>query len=251
MTTADVRPFNARSLVLSVLLGLPDPRLSTAAIVRLGGHFDLAAGTMRTAVSRMVGAGELIRNDDEYRLTGSLLDRKHAQDAGRRPSPSAWDGSWWTLVTTAPRRTLTERRQFRTAMTNARMGELRPDAWLRPANLGQDPTGGASGMAAVRGPIVGIDPGALARRLWDLDALAARCRELAERIDVDVDDLSRRGPVALPTTMPRSADIVRFLRVEPRLPAELVPANWPVDDLRRRYRTLDQALGRALGVARE
>lgn len=246
MTIADVRPFTARSLVLSVLLGLPNPQMSVASIVRLGGHFDLAAGTMRTAVSRMLAAGDVARNDDGYRLSGGLMDRKQAQDAGRRPSPSAWDGSWWTLVTTTPRRTLAERRQFRTAMANARMGELRPDTWLRPANLGPDPTGGAGGMVAVRGPIVGADPEALVRQLWDLDALAVRCRDLVARIDTDIDDLSRRGPAALKTTMPRSADIVRFLRAEPLLPTELLPIDWPVDDLRRRYKTLDRSLGQTL-----
>src|SRR5262245_16457999 len=46
-----VRPFNARSLVLSVLLGLPDPRLGRPAAFRLGELFGIAPGAMRTAMS--------------------------------------------------------------------------------------------------------------------------------------------------------------------------------------------------------
>ena len=54
-----VRPLNARSLVLSVLLGLPRAALTPRALVGLAQAFGVAPGTMRTALSRMVDAGEL------------------------------------------------------------------------------------------------------------------------------------------------------------------------------------------------
>src|SRR5918994_1884423 len=108
-----VRPFNARSLVLSVLLGLPEPRLPAAALLRLAAPFGIAAGTMRTALSRMVAAGELANHGGDYELRGRLLERKEAQDIGRRPPRDAWDGTWWIAAVTAPSRTLTERREFR------------------------------------------------------------------------------------------------------------------------------------------
>ena len=81
------RPFNARSLVLSVLLGLDPPVLPARSLVAVGELFGIAAGTMRTALSRMVAAGELTVDGDGYRLVGRLLERKAAQDIGRRPAP--------------------------------------------------------------------------------------------------------------------------------------------------------------------
>src|SRR6478672_8593047 len=103
-----MRPFNARSLVLSVLLGLEPPVLPARSLVRLAELFGIAAGTMRTALSRMVAAGELAGDADGYRLVGRLLERKAAQDIGRRRAPGGWDGTWIVAVVTAPRRDVAE-----------------------------------------------------------------------------------------------------------------------------------------------
>ena len=82
---------------------------------------------------------------------------------------------------TVERRTVAERRAFRTHMANLRMGELRPETWLRPANLG-GPDGG-DGLAVVRGPLHGEDPVELAARLWPLAELAATARQLVGLLD--------------------------------------------------------------------
>jgi phenylacetic acid degradation operon negative regulatory protein len=239
-----IRPFNARSLVLSVLLGLDPPVLPARSLVTLAALFDIAPGTMRTALSRMVAAGELSGDGDGYRLTGRLLERKAAQDIGRRPAPSEWDGTWTVAVVTAPRRAIAERRAFRTHMANFRMGELRPDTWMRPANL--DPPTGDDTLAVVRGPLDGDDPAALVRRLWSLDALAATALDLVRRLEAMLPDLADRRAEALPPTITLAAEVVRFLRSEPLLPPSLTPQPWPPDELRVRYREFDIAVGRTL-----
>jgi len=229
-----VRPFNARSMVLSVLLGLPEPRLPAAAILRLAEPFGVAPGTMRTALSRMVAAGELVNHGGDYELRGRLLERKEAQDVGRRPAGDAWDGSWWIAAVTAPSRTVAERRDFRAQMVNARMGELRPETWLRPANLA-GPRGDPA-VAVVRGALSGPDADELVQALWDLPAIEARCRLLIAALD--------DPELELPAMMRRAAAVVRFLREEPLLPRSLTPDGWPADELRERYRDLDRELGR-------
>lgn len=239
-----VRPFNARSLVLSVLLGRPRPELTSRALVELGHVFDVAPGTMRTALSRMVAAGELRTDDGTYRLAGRLLDRKAAQDAGRRPAPLTWDGSWWTVMAVSPRRSLAERRAFRTTMVNQRMGELRPDTWLRPANL--DGPVGLDDTAVVRGPLTGVDDATLVARLWPLAALAERARRLQAELATALPQLAGDDPGVLPATIGLSATVVRFLRAEPLLPPALAPPDWPVDDLRVAYREFDVRWGRVL-----
>jgi phenylacetic acid degradation operon negative regulatory protein len=228
-----VRPFNARSMVLSVLLGLPEPRLPAAAILRLAEPFGVAPGTMRTALSRMVAAGELVNHGGDYELRGRLLERKAAQDIGRRPPRDAWDGTWWIAVVTVPNRTVAERREFRTHMVNARMGELRPETWLRPANIAGPRV--RDTVAVVRGPLSGQDAVELVQALWNLPAIESQCRLLIAALD--------DPELELPAMMQRAAAVVRFLREEPLLPRSLTPEGWPADELRERYRDLDRHLG--------
>ncbi len=242
-----IRPFNARSLVLSVLLGLEPPALPARSLVALAEVFAIAGGTMRTALSRMVAAGELAASDGEYRLAGPLLDRKAAQDIGRRPAPVEWDGTWWIAAVTSPRRTVPQRRAFRTRMANLRMGELRPETWMRPANLDMGPTGG-DGLAVVRGPLHGENPAVLAARLWPLDALGRRANVLVGLVEAARPELERGDPTALTHTIGLAAATVRFLRAEPLLPPTLVPADWPVERLRAEYRTFDRTFGRLLAA---
>ena len=87
-------PLDARSVALSVLLGSHPPVLPARALVALAELFGIAGGTMRTALSRMVAAGDLESTDGRYRLASRLLDRQQAQDIGRRHPVQRWDGGW-------------------------------------------------------------------------------------------------------------------------------------------------------------
>lgn len=238
-----IRPLNPRSLVLSVLLGLDPPTLPASSLVALARVFDIAPGTMRTALSRMVAAGDLAIDADGYRLVGRLLERKAAQDTGRRPAPASWDGAWTVAVVTATSRDVGARRAFRTHMANVRMGELRPDTWLRPANLA--PPSSGPGLAIVRGDLDG-DPIAIAAQLWDLEALATTATDLHRQVADMLPALADRRPDALPPAITLAAEVVRFLRAEPLLPAELTEHPWPADALRADYVEFDKSIGRTL-----
>lgn len=239
-----IRPLNARSLVLSVLLGQDPPVLSTPALMTLAEVFGIAPGTMRTALSRLAAGGELAATDGGYRLVGRLLERKAAQDIGRRPAGRSWDGQWHVAVVTLARRSVAERRTFRTHMANLRMGELRPDTWMRPANL--DGPDGDEGLAVVRGPLTGEDAVALAGRLWPLGEIARHAEVLLTLVEQALPELEDGRPEALASTIALSAGVVRFLRAEPLLPPDLTPQPWPPDVLRARYLTFDLTFGRLL-----
>ena len=81
-----------------------------------------------------------------------------------------------TVLVTAARRDSTERRAFRTHMANLRMGELRPDTWLRPDNLPPlpDATPEGLGVAVVRGPLTGDDPAELVAMVASLAGRTGR-----------------------------------------------------------------------------
>lgn len=245
---ADARPLNARSLALSALLGTHPPELPARSFVALAALFGTAGGAMRTALSRMVASGEVTLLDGRYRLAGALVDRQIAQDAGRRPPAGAWDGRWHSVVAAAGHRDLAERRHFRGAMHNHRFGELRPDIWMRPANLPLPRD--IEGLIATTGELDGVTSDELARRLWDLAAIGTEAHHLLGALDrldgetgttTDWDD-----PRSIPDVFTTSATVVRFLRTEPQLPRRLEPDDWPVHDLRARYDAVESKLQRLL-----
>ncbi len=131
------------------------------------------------------------------------------------------------------RRSVADRRAFRSRATGARLGELRPDTWLRPANI-DVPTDLADALTT-RGPLVSGDDVALARRLWDLDAIDATARSLVSALRSTsatlVDD---PGDSTLADAFVQLAACQRFLRTEPQLPESLDPSRSSVE-LRTAY----------------
>ncbi len=228
-----LRPFSARSLALSVMLGSHPPEMPARALVDLAELFGIAGGTMRTALSRSVANGEIAVHDGHYRLTERLLDRQRAQDTGRRPPPEPWDGRWHTVVAATDQRELVDRRRFRSSMDNHRFGELRPDIWMRPANLPMPVA--AHDWIATTAPVEGIGNDELVERLWDRSAITTAAGDLLGemhrcRSGYDWDDVA-----SIPELFVVSARIVRFLRSDPLLPTELTPADWPIAEVRSRY----------------
>ena len=236
-------PLDARSLALSALLGTHPPVLPGRALTALAELFQIAPGTMRTALSRMVAAGELALSDGRYHLAGRLLDRQRAQDLGRRAPATPWDGSWHTMTAVDAQRPLAERRRLRRSMADHRMGELRPDVWMRPANLDAP---SIDGWACTTGPMTGADPADLAGRLWDLDALAGTAERWRAALAAVAGPIRHGAPEAIAPAFHVAAGVVRFLRADPLLPAALLPAGWPVDRLRAAYDTVEGDLQAAL-----
>lgn len=235
-----LRPLSTRSLLLSVLLGSHPPRLPLASLVAFCALFDVRPGTVRTALSRMVAAGEVVqvaRPDGvaSYAVTGPLLDRQRHQDIGRATAGADWNGEWITAIVTADARPVAERRHFRSRMLGTKMGELRPDVWMRPANL-EGPDAG-DGLIVTVGGLDGTDDDELVGRLWDLPGIDARSAALLAALDHHDDDLARRFLTL--------AAALNHLRTEPQLPAELSPSTTS-DELRRAYGAAEREFQGAL-----
>jgi phenylacetic acid degradation operon negative regulatory protein len=243
------RPLSARSVVLSTLLGSDPPVLPVGALVAVGELFGASPGTIRTALSRMVAAGELEADDGRYRLVGRLLDRRAAQETGRRPPAGRWDGRWWWVVVGPEGRPVAERREFRTRLTDHRFGELRPEVWLRPANLAPPPPGSlGEGVLVGHGTVEDHDQAALAARLWDLEAWADEARRLTDRLASDLPALRDGGDEALGPGFELSAEVLRLLRRDPLLPDPLLPPGWPGPQLRAVYDRFDAEFRARLGA---
>jgi phenylacetic acid degradation operon negative regulatory protein len=215
----------ARSVVLSVLLGA-HPAWSTAAeLLRLTSDFGIREPTLRVALTRMVGGGDLVRSDDGYRLSDRLLARQRRQDDALNPATRDWNGDWITVVITAVGTEARTRAALRTALMDHRFGELREGMWLRPDNLdGQLPAIADGRVRVLR--TRDDNPEDLACQLWDLAAWSKTGHRLLREMTAATD---------VPDQFIVAAAMVRHLLVDPVLPAGLLPADWPADGLRAVY----------------
>lgn len=216
----------ARSVVLSVLLGAHPAWASAAELVLLTADFGIRESTLRVALTRMVGAGDLVRSADGYRLSDRLLARQRRQDSAIEPRERQWDGAWTTLLITSVGADARTRAELRNTLVHNRFGELREGAWLRPDNLEVVLPDDVLAKVRLLHSRDG-DPADLAAQLWDLPAWAREggrlLAEMAEATDV-------------PGRFVVAAAIVRHLLTDPVLPAELLPARWPGERLRLAYR---------------
>lgn len=214
----------ARSVVLSVLLGAHPAWASASELVTLTADFDIREPTLRVALTRMVGAGDLVRSADGYRLSDRLLARQRRQDDALDPRLRDWDGTWTTLVVTSVGVDARKRATLRTSLQDKRFGELREGVWMRPANLDAE-----LGLAAELVRVLTAcddDPAGLATRLWDLSAWVDTGHRL-------LDDMAAASDI--PGRFVAAAGIVRHLLTDPVLPDELLPDRWPGVALRHAY----------------
>lgn len=226
------RSFGPRSIVLSVLLGAHPPQMSVGRILEFTSLFGIADGTVRTALSRMVSGGDLDNDDGHYRLTGRLLERQAQQDAGRARPPTSWDGSWWVAAVLAERRSVAERRAFRSQVVGARLGELRPDLWVRPANIAVPDD--LADVMLTRGPLVTGDGEQLTRQLWDLGRIERDAIAHRQLLDDVGAGRGHDGTSWLADAFMVLADCQRFLRTEPQLPPAL-STGTAANELRATY----------------
>lgn len=218
-----VKPVTTRSALLTLLLGAELPSLTTRELIAAASVVGFAEPAVRVALSRMTSAGDVVRDEDgRYRLSDRLLERQRRQDRATRPALQDWDGGWELVVVTTAGRTAGDRAELRAALGELRLAELREGVWTRPANLAIDwPASVEQVSDRFRGAPV-THAGELAARLWDLAGWARTARELLAATDTT-------DPVLRFSACATSG---RHLLTDPVLPAELLPHDWPGDELR-------------------
>jgi len=223
--SSPVRRMTARSVVLSVLLGAHPASATVSELLRLTADFGLREATVRVALTRMVGAGDLVRSEGGYRLSDRLLVRQRRQDDAIEPRIRHWDGSWTAVVVTSVGNDARTRAVIRNTLQDSRFGELREGVWLRPANLDVEFAADVAEHSRVL-RVHDADPAGLTGALWDLAGWAAAGGVLLDEIAAAPD---------VPGRFTAAAAIVRLLRTDPVLPGELLPADWPGAALRAAY----------------
>jgi phenylacetic acid degradation operon negative regulatory protein len=246
---AGTRPLTARSVLASTLLGAREARLPAAALIAMAALFGISAGAVRTCLWRMVSDGELTTDDSTYALAGHLLERRRRVDEAAWPEvgPSRpWDGTWELAIVSLERRPAADRLALRRAATALHLAELREGVWTRPDNLDPDRLPGSRAVldrqcVRFRGAASDL-PAPAVRTLFGLDSWARDARRLTAAMDGEL-DAPDESPAYL---FLLSIAVMRHLQLDPVLPAALLDADWPADDLRRTYRRFDEVFNRGL-----
>jgi phenylacetic acid degradation operon negative regulatory protein len=238
---------------------LPGP-----ALVGLLGDLGLAAPAARRALARMREQGQLVttprgRQVDHHLAGAFRASVERLRDDRGEPPP--WDGSFHTLMHHVPESSRPYRDRLRRTAVLVGYAPWQPGVLISPVDrsaalaevLAEAPSGASVvlGRLAIDGGVTdgGSAPAAhdhrdagrpgtavaaaMARRAWDLDALAADLRAHLPALHAALEAPTvGPGPDALRRIVHLTNAVFVDLLRDPGLPHELRPPDWPGDELR-------------------
>lgn len=161
---------------------------------------------------------------------------------------TGWDGGWTMVAFSMPESWQRERHDLRARLVWHGFGLLQAGVWVAPhevdvagmtAGLGPEAQGRVRGFRVA--PLPSTDAAALVAEAYDLPALAARYRDFDRRWrPFTAPGTSWPDPLAARVLL--AADWLQTVREDPRLPAGLLPGDWPAADAERLFRALAAVL---------
>lgn len=206
-----------------------------AGIVRLLGTVDVAPVAVRTAVSRMVREGWLEPNEraGQRGYAASVRARARLDEARARiyrTPHSPWDGQWHVVIVQHSTDRAT-RERVSAALGYLGYARLAPDTWVAP-RISVDLKDSLTGEKLDSKQFLSRYPAsanALAAELWDLEELGAEYRlfigTTREQVAQLPPDLSPEHGFAIRTLLVHRWR--NFLFLDPDLPLEVLPPDWP------------------------
>ena len=230
----------ARSLLLTILGEYVLPRGDAVwqetlvrALVSVGYSSDAA----RQALARSVRSGWLVSSRVGRRSRVGLSVRTAdllASGAARIYSFGSewvWDGRWLVLVLRVPEERREVRHQLRTRLAWAGLGSMGGGVWLTPHvsreaelrdAISEAPSAVATSFVAELGSMG--TPAAVAAAAWDLD-------QVRSAYEAFISDFEAIRPTSDEACFRMQTLLVhawrKFPFLDPDLPAELLPAEWP------------------------
>ncbi|WP_344587126.1 PaaX family transcriptional regulator [Actinomadura vinacea] len=218
-----------------------DIAVFSGSFIEVFGRLGVGEHAIRSTLTRMAGRGLLARHRRGRRMHFGLTGRSErilldgeARVWRRGAVNDDWDGRWTVLSFSMPESWQRQRHDLRSRLVWAGFGPLGNGIWIAPSLVGVDqviaPGGEDLGLTGRVKVFHGTaeeptDVGAMIRDAFDLDGLAAGYRAFLDRWD---------RPEPLPGA---PDDLARFLwmmtewlglvRVDPRLPVEHLPEEWP------------------------
>jgi len=207
------------------------------ALVTFLGDIGLSVSSARSLIARLRSVGALAARADGrralYRLDGDMAAtfERIAADA----TPMEWDGAFHGVLFTVPEAVRGYRDKLRRALDYAGYGQLRSglmihpfDRWKRVRDLVDEAPAGAS-VYPLRLVLDPADARAIARDAWDLDILAAAMRTQMDQLAAATTKTWPSGPATLAGLVAAVRPALYLALVDPRLPPDLVPSDWPAN----------------------
>lgn len=218
---------------------------AVADLISLMGDLDVAAPSVRSAISRMKQAGTLAAEQRDgvagYVLSEDAVAMLRDGDQLIYQAIEPGNGEWTMVVYSVPETERARRHELRTRLGRLGFGQLSPGVWIAP--------GAATDRLAAMLHGTGLDryvttwtsrpddPASIEARIddaWDLDALAAAyrafIREYGPTLAVVEDDRS-----AFATYLRLLSHWRRLPFMDPGLPTSLLPGSWPGGEARRLF----------------
>lgn len=248
----DAEHGSANNLVLSLLGDFwpyAEPvRVPSAAVVSLLGNLDSTELATRAALSRLARKGAIVQTKDGRRTFYQLAPEVAASTpAGEYLTMSfgagdrEWDGEWTVIVFSVPETQRDVRHNLRTWLRWLGFGPVRDGVWIAPhadIDLTQHTLRGIlpdDGLVFRSSHISGEIRHS---EVWPLDEIANMYREFAAELHPILYRL-REGSVSPADGFRILMDVTgkwrRFPTMDPDLPADALPADWPRRIARRLF----------------
>jgi phenylacetic acid degradation operon negative regulatory protein len=229
--------------------------LSVASLIALMGDLGTDSAAVRSSVSRLKRRGvlEAARRDGQagYALSPDSLEMLREGDhrIWSRPRASAADG-WLVLVFSVPESERERRHALRSLLSRLGFGTAAPGVWVAPATL-YDETERAldrQGLGAYtelfRGDYLGVgEVGERIAEWWDLTTVAVLYSEFIRAYGPVARRRSPLSPAdAFAAYVPMLTAWRRLPYLDPGLPLEHLPADWPGIEAAGLFASLDSRL---------
>jgi phenylacetic acid degradation operon negative regulatory protein len=222
---------------------LPDGQLSGRVLLSLLADLGVSEAAARSLLLRMRQDGwlESVRSGREakYRLAPAITAAQARIDRQLRGKRPEWTGSFSGILHETPEQARAFRDKLRRTAQLLGYATLRPGLLIattdRQAELAAllpaRPAG--SQLLQVQLTLGAAESLAVAARLWHLDDLAARYRSVLAQAHVLTEQAGRHpaGAAAFRAFAAATLPIYQASAADPDLPADLLPSDWPGDEL--------------------
>jgi phenylacetic acid degradation operon negative regulatory protein len=233
--------------------------LPSAALVALLGEFGISRVAGRAALSRLARRGLLESSKEGRRTYYGLTERAAGvlSEGGQRimsfgTTTRAWDGRWRIAVFSVPEDQRDIRHVARTRLRWLGFAPLYDGVWISPRDASD---AAARTLAELGVPsytvftarvVPDVPQGVVPLDAWDLDDLRGRYESfVTERAELL--GRTREGTVSAAEALPARTAVMdtwrQFPNLDPELPAELLPDDWPRGRARAVFAELYDSLG--------